>query len=74
MRYFYDAEHDMLFIHLRDAEYQDSQEIAPGFVVDFDRNGVPMALDISQASRNVDVTGLQRGDERPFGADVAPRR
>jgi uncharacterized protein YuzE len=74
MRYFYDAEHDSLFIHLRDAEYHESQEIAPGFVVDFDSKGVPMALDISQASRNVDVAGLQRGNERPFEADIVARR
>lgn len=73
MKYFYDRAHDSLFLKFRDGDYAESQEIAPGFVIDFDRNGVPIAIDIANASRHVEVAGLESGlesyvGERPVAA------
>ena len=62
MRYSYDREHDALLITFRDAEYDDSQEIYPGFVIDLDKEGRPIGLDIYyDASKFVDITALMNG-------------
>jgi uncharacterized protein YuzE len=59
MKYFYDDEHDSLFISLRDGEYDESEEIYDGFVVDFDKSGRPLNIDIySNASKFVDIPRL----------------
>jgi uncharacterized protein YuzE len=66
MRYHYDVEHDALGIHFReDAEYDESQEIFDGFVIDFDKSGRPMGIDIYQnASKFVDIPRLLRDFRR----------
>jgi uncharacterized protein YuzE len=58
MKYFYDDETDSLFISLRDGEYDASEEIYEGFVIDFDKSGRPLNLDISNASNFVDMHRL----------------
>jgi uncharacterized protein YuzE len=59
MKYFYDDEHDSLFISLRDGEYDESEEIYDGFVIDFDKAGRPLNIDIySNASKFVDIDRL----------------
>ena len=60
MKYFYDDENDSLFISLRDGEYDDSEEIYEGFVIDFDKSGRPLNLDISNASKFVDMHRLMQ--------------
>jgi uncharacterized protein YuzE len=61
MKYYYDEEGDSLFISLRDAEYDESEEISDGFVIDFDKSGRPMSIDIhSEASKFVDIPRLLR--------------
>ena len=61
MKYFYDDEHDSLFISLRDGEYEESEEIFDGFVIDFDKAGRPLNIDIySNASKFVDIPRLIR--------------
>jgi len=60
MKYSYDEEHDALLITFRDADYDDSNEIFPGFVVDLDKDGRPMGLDIYyDASKFVDIEALR---------------
>jgi len=62
MKYFYDDEHDSLFISLRDGEYDESEEIYDGFVIDFDKSGRPLNIDIyAKASEFVDINRLIRG-------------
>jgi len=59
MTYDYDAESDSLYLRFRDGEYAESEEIYPGFVIDFDKEGKPLALDIDEASKFVDVPALR---------------
>ena len=60
MTYSYDADHDALLVTFReDADYDESAEIYPGFVVDFDSAGRPMSLDIyMNASTFFDIDAL----------------
>jgi Protein of unknown function (DUF2283). len=61
MKYYYDDEGDSLFISLRDGEYDESEEIYDGFVIDFDKSGRPLNIDIhSDASKFVDLPRLLR--------------
>jgi len=61
MKYYYDDEGDSLFISLRDGEYDESEEIYDGFVIDFDKSGRPLAFDIyNNASKFVDIPRLLR--------------
>ena len=70
MRYDYDDQGDSLFIRFREGDYDESEEIYPGFVIDFDKSGRPIALDIYyDASKFVDIAALKRnvaaGDRNP---------
>jgi uncharacterized protein YuzE len=70
MRYVYDAEGDSLFIRLREGDYGESEEIYDGFVIDFDKSGRPIALDIyAEASKFVDIPRLTRN----MAPEHAPR-
>jgi uncharacterized protein YuzE len=60
MKYYYDDESDSLFISLRDGEYDESEEIYDGFVIDFDKSGRPLNIDIDHASKFVDIPRLLR--------------
>ena len=60
MKYSYDEESDSLFICLRDGEYDESEEIYDGFVIDFDKSGRPLNIDIDHASKFVDIPRLLR--------------
>jgi uncharacterized protein YuzE len=59
MRYIYDDERDTLFIRFREGEYEESEEIYDGFVIDFDKSGRPLNIDIYRdASKFVDIPRL----------------
>jgi uncharacterized protein YuzE len=61
MKYSYDDEGDSLFICLRDGEYDESEEIYDGFIIDFDKSGRPLNIDIHrEASKFVDIPRLLR--------------
>jgi len=61
MKYFYDEDHDSLFIVLREGEYDESEEIYDGFVIDFDKSGRPLNIEIYyDASKFVDMPRLLR--------------
>ena len=66
MKYHYDSEHDAIGITFRDdAEYDESEEIYDGFVIDFDKSGRPMGIDIYQdASKFIDIPRLLRNFKR----------
>ena len=51
MRIQYGPQADALYIELRDAKIQESDEIAHGFIVDYDAAGNPVAIEILDASR-----------------------
>jgi len=61
MKISYDKESDALAIDFRDAEYHESEEIYDGFVVDFDKSGRPMGIEIyHDASKFVDIDHITR--------------
>lgn len=61
MKYIYDEQSDALFIRFREGEYDESEEIYDGFVIDFDKSGRPLGIDIySEASKFVDISQLER--------------
>lgn len=62
MTYHYDPDHDALLVTFReDADYDDSEEIYPGFVIDFDKSGKPMGLDIyMNASSFFDIAAVKQ--------------
>ena len=50
MKIEYDAQVDIMYIELRDADIQESDEAADGVVVDYDEHGVPVGIEILDAS------------------------
>ncbi len=49
MKLKYDAEADALSIQLRDGIYDESDEVAPNVIIDFDKERNPLAIEILQA-------------------------
>lgn len=58
MKYFYDRKSDSLYLALAERPYGDSVEAAPGVVLDFDKDGRLIGLDLEHASTMVDVADL----------------
>ena len=58
MKIHYDKETDSLYIDLSPNKSIDSKEIADGVVIDFDREGNIVGIDIDQASKIVDFKEL----------------
>lgn len=47
----YDPEVDVLTIRLRDGKQQETDEVSPGMIVDFDAQGLPLSIEILNATR-----------------------
>jgi len=74
MRLFYDRQSDSLYLGLSQSnEYQESIEAAPGVVLDFDRSGRLLGIDLERASQLMDVSDLTLHEE-PAGTDVENAR
>ncbi len=58
MKFHYYAETDSLYIDLSARVSTDSNEVAPGVVVDFDAGGRIVGIDIDNASKVVDLSHL----------------
>ena len=65
MKFHYYKETDSLYIDLSEKMSTDSQEVAPGIVLDFDDSGKLVGIDIQNASENVELTSLE-ADEIPL--------
>lgn len=50
MRITYDESVDIMYIRLREGDYEESDELSDGIIVDFDKEGKPMAIEILDAS------------------------
>jgi uncharacterized protein YuzE len=50
MKIEYDAEVDIMYIELRGTPIEESDEVSPGVIVDYDENGVPVGIEILDAS------------------------
>ena len=59
MNVHYDPEIDSLYIDLNARAGADAQEVADGFVVDLDADGLPVGIDIQHASHNLDLSALE---------------
>jgi uncharacterized protein YuzE len=49
MKIIYDEEVDILYIRLREGEYEESDEVSKGVIVDYDKDGKPIAVEILRA-------------------------
>jgi len=58
MKLNYDPTTDSLYIHLSDLPSVDSDEVAEGIVLDFDKNGVLVGIDVQHASEKTDVRSV----------------
>ena len=58
MRLSYDPDTDSLYIHLNDHPGTDSNEVSAGVVLDFDKNGGLVGIDVQHASKNADIHRL----------------
>ncbi len=59
MKFHYYRDTDSLYIELSDKVGADSQEVAPGVVLDFDAEGHVVGIDIDHASKIVDLSKLE---------------
>lgn len=59
MNFHYDKETDSLYIELAANPSFDSAEVAEGVVVDYDKEGRIVGLDIEYASRHFDMNKVQ---------------
>jgi len=55
----YDKESDSLYIQLSPNPGFDAEEVSEGVVVDYDKNGHIVGLDIEYASKHVDMKSIQ---------------
>jgi len=59
MKFQYYQDTDSLYIELSDKTSVDSDEVAPGVVLDFDAEGHVVGIDIDHASEIVDLSKLE---------------
>lgn len=59
MKFQYYQNTDSLYIELSDKACEDSDEVAPGVVLDFDAEGHVVGIDIDHASKIVDLSKLE---------------
>jgi uncharacterized protein YuzE len=59
MKLNYDPTTDSLYIDLNERTSVDSDEVAPGVVVDYDAGGNAVGIDIQHASKLMDLTKLE---------------
>ena len=67
MKFHYYPETDSLYIELTSKPGIDAIEISSGVVIDYDKNGLPVGIDIDNASKVVDLTRLE-AEELPVKA------
>lgn len=51
MKIVYDESVNILYIRLREGDYEESDEVVEGLIVDFAKEGKPMAIEILDASK-----------------------
>ena len=73
MKLSYYPETDSLYIDLSAKTGVDSNEVAPGVVLDFDADGQLVGIDIDNASKIVDLSRLE-AVESPVSASRLERR
>ena len=59
MKFQYYPDTDSLYIDLSEKPSTDSTEVAPGIVLDFDKNGELVGIDIDHASKVANLSTLE---------------
>ena len=59
MLFEYHPDSDMLYIRLADGASTESEEIAPGVVLDFDASNQVIGVEIEDASKFIDLSRLE---------------
>jgi uncharacterized protein YuzE len=59
MKFDYYSDTDSLYIDLSERPSIESEEVAPGIILDFDQNGKVVGIDIEDASKIVDLSRLE---------------
>jgi len=59
MKFHYYPETDTLYIDLSERASEDSREVAPGVVLDFDAEGNLVGIEIDRASKIVNLSRLE---------------
>jgi uncharacterized protein YuzE len=55
----YFSDSDMLYIKLADGQSTESEEVAPGVVLDFDEKNRAIGVEIEDASKFIDLSRLE---------------
>ena len=55
----YDSDSDILYIELIQAVSSESEEVSPGFVIDFDNQSRVVGIEIEDASKSIDLSRLE---------------
>ncbi|MCM1984299.1 DUF2283 domain-containing protein [Lyngbya confervoides] len=55
MKVLYDPDRDILQISFRSASIEETAQITPGFILDYDEDGRIIGLEITNASQKVDA-------------------
>lgn len=58
MKVTYDEEADALYLTLREEEYYESDEIKKGLIIDYDKEGNPIGVEIVGASAHLNQEDL----------------
>lgn len=53
MKAYYDPEADVLAIKWGEAKYAESNEVAPGVILDYDRDGNVIGIEVLDASKQI---------------------
>lgn len=59
MKIHYDRESDSLYINFSDRKNIESEEVVPGFVLDFDSENKVVGVEIDHASMVVDLSHME---------------
>jgi uncharacterized protein YuzE len=59
MMFQYHPETDMLYIKLSEGVSAESEEVAPGIVLDYDENNRVIGVEIEDADKSVDLSKLE---------------
>ncbi len=72
MKFHYYQDTDSLYIELSERVSSDSDEVAPGVVLDFDAEGRVVGIDIDHASTVVDLSKLE-AESLPVTSGALPK-
>lgn len=60
MRIKYDEKNDAIYIRFSEEQYFESDEIKEGFIMDYDKNGKVVGLEILDVSENLPQEALEK--------------